>query len=239
MGKDSFGPGLRLAWLMSETARTGRLSGRPGRGLIWAILGLFCLVNLALLVRSYDGSIGSDYLFFYSGVVGAHLDGFRHLYDPVSQQKGLPPGYPQAVWAFAYPPLMAVLVWPFAYLPFWPSYFAWMAFQFASWLFAWRILAPETRSLRRMWLLALFAVYAVTFGLRMGQSDGYIAACVAGAWALTGRGRPYLAGFALALASVKPHLTWLIPVALVNKLVSLSDVPSSQILKAFAKNTLS
>lgn len=52
---------------------------------------------------------------------------------------------------------------------------------------------------------------------------------------------PDLADVLSTVSRLKCHMyeNALIPVALVNKLVSLSDVPSSQILKAFAKNTLS
>ena len=132
------GPWDRVARLVVPLVQTGRLPRLPGNALVWAGLGVFCAVNLFLLVRSYNGSIGSDYLFTYSAVVGAHLDGFNHLYDPISQQRGLPQGYLQADWAFRYPPIIAVLAWPLGSLSFWPGYFIWFAVELGGWIIAWR-----------------------------------------------------------------------------------------------------
>ncbi|MBL8795805.1 MAG: DUF2029 domain-containing protein [Planctomycetia bacterium] len=114
------------------------------------------------------------------------------------------------------PPWTLPLVVPFGLLPARPAHLLWLCLQLAAVVWSadrlWLLFggAPEQRFVA--WLIALgFAPTLIT--LRMGQISGWLLFSVAAFLVCQRRGQDFLSGAALSLASIKPHLLWLVAVA--------------------------
>ncbi|MCK9985771.1 MAG: alpha-1,2-mannosyltransferase [Azoarcus sp.] len=108
-----------------------------------------------------------------------------------------------------YPPTFILLVLPLAYLPYLASWLAWLAATAVPFLAAIRTIIRGPAALP-------FALSAppVFFNVMYGQ-NGFLTAGLIGLGLARLRDRPLWAGILIGLASVKPHLGILIPLALI------------------------
>lgn len=113
------------------------------------------------------------------------------------------------VGRFMYPPTFIVAALPWAWLPYLPALTLWLAVTALPYLWlAIRLFAGSP------WAVpAALAFPACVYNAMFGQT-GFLLAGLIGLGLLHLHARPLLAGFLIGLASVKPHLGVLIPVAL-------------------------
>jgi alpha-1,2-mannosyltransferase len=108
---------------------------------------------------------------------------------------------------YGYPPFAAFCLIPFALLPFRPAL---VLFSITGMLAlgagAWAFFADEERMTRRDFTLAglliTFSFFPVYYSLYMGQVNALLFLCVALVLYFTRRGRPWCAGFFIALAAL-------------------------------------
>ena len=110
---------------------------------------------------------------------------------------------------FMYPPTFMFLVAPLAFFPYLLSLALWLGITAVPYLAAMRRLLPG----RFGWPLAL-AAPPVYFNVMYGQS-GFLSAGLIGLGLVLLRSKPVWAGVLIGLASVKPNLGVLIPLALI------------------------
>jgi hypothetical protein len=108
-----------------------------------------------------------------------------------------------------YPPTFIFPVLPLAFLAYLPALFVWLAGTLAAYLLA-------VRAVIGRWALALPLALALppTFFNTMFGQTGFLSAGLIGLGLAKLRAAPLLAGVLIGLASVKPHLGILLPVAL-------------------------
>ena len=113
------------------------------------------------------------------------------------------------LFAFMYHPGMLLLLWPLAYLPYVAGYVAWVSVGMAACCIA---VAGSGRG----WPLALLVVVtpSTLWTILCGQSSLLVAALLVGGLRLSPH-RPVLGGMLIGLATYKPQLGLLVPVALV------------------------
>jgi hypothetical protein len=159
-----------------------------------------------------------DFLFFSMGARIGLDHGWSHLYDLELQRKAfaqLRPGHPwDDVSRYINPPPLAWLIVPLAWLPAPLGYASWVALGLAALVGAWRLAALGTQGQRAVLLLAALAWYPVVVAVRTGQPSLLLLGLVALSWFLLDRGRPNLAGVALALTAIKPTAALLMGPAL-------------------------
>lgn len=153
--------------------------------------------------------IHSDFHAIWSYARVALTDGGRAVYDPAHLWQaelalGRDPTRP-APLPFAYPPHFLLLIAPLAWLDYAPAYLAWVLVTGA--LFVLGVAGLRTRGL--LLLLAPATAAAIIYG----QTGLLIAGLLVGALRAVPT-RPILAGVLFGLASCKPQLGLLIPVAL-------------------------
>ena len=113
------------------------------------------------------------------------------------------------LFAFMYPPSMLLLLWPLAWLPYALGYVLWIAIGVAA--------SVATIGVRHGgWPLGLLLAVAPStlWTALCGQSTLLLAALILGGLLLSTR-RPVVAGLLLGMATYKPQLGILVPVALV------------------------
>ena len=184
--------------------------------LVLALAVVGAVLSLRLLSLARDGfpSVGeSDFAIYWSGGWLVRYGG--NPYDPAAlvaaeRVAGLEEPDPGLnLWN---PPWMMALVLPLAFLPFWLATATWFLVQFGLFLACgaalWRYYAPGDR---RTWIgLVLGAGFMPgLYGLRMGQMSVWLLLGVAGFLIAERAGRDVLAGAALALLTIKPHITYL------------------------------
>lgn len=108
-----------------------------------------------------------------------------------------------------YPPVFIIALYPLALLPYLPALVAWLSITAIPYVLALRS-ALQTRS---AWLLA-FASPPAFYNLMYGQT-GFLSGGLIGLGLAKLYSNPVLAGICIGLASFKPHLGILIPLALV------------------------
>lgn len=125
-------------------------------------------------------------------------------YGAITEQQTRGVGF--APWM--YPPTFILIIAPLAYLPYLLSWLAWLALTAAPYIAAVRQILPA----RLAWPLA-FAAPPAFFNIMYGQTGFLIAGLIGMALALLER-RPLLAGLLMGIATCKPHLGVLLPLAL-------------------------
>jgi hypothetical protein len=177
-------------------------------------------VALALLAVSgterYLGGFGSlgsgDFVEYWSAARLAMHGG--NPYDPaallaVERAAGWPRDDPLLMWN---PPWTLALVMPVALLPFEVATFAWLLVQLGllltSGFFLWRYFAPQSK---RYWVGLLVAACFIPawIALSLGQISPWLLAGVVGFLWAGRRGWDLAAGAALALLTIKLHVTYL------------------------------
>jgi hypothetical protein len=201
--------------------RWGRL--RPHVAL-WIFLAL-ALVQLPVLltalanwgytpwVRPGYSDFGQYYLW---ARIGLHA-GWNHLYDlAVQRHEWLALGGSNTiVW---YPnvdtPPQAWLVAPLALLPLPLGYAIWMLLIASAFLLTWRLVAPGRGLARWASLAVALAASPIVVGFLLGQAVVLVVAGVAASWWFLRHRQDELAGLVLVVIVLKPHLGWLVPLAL-------------------------
>ncbi|HEV2036611.1 MAG TPA: glycosyltransferase family 87 protein [Candidatus Dormibacteraeota bacterium] len=112
------------------------------------------------------------------------------------------------------PPPLAWLAVPFSPLPFRLAYWLWSLVLLIALALTWRLAAPGQGRVRLIYLAAAIGWLPVIYGLTLGQPVLFVAAGVAGCYALLLRDRPAAAGAALAVLVLKPQVAFLVPAAL-------------------------
>jgi Glycosyltransferase family 87 len=119
------------------------------------------------------------------------------------------------VYTYLHPPLVAWLFAPLTIFSEPVAYALWSGLSAVALLFAWSIAAPFTGLARVTLLLAAIGLWPVLLAFYFGQPVILQMAAVAASWWLCARGKPVLAGIALAVAIfLKPQDIVLLPVTL-------------------------
>lgn len=199
-----------MEWLNQE-----RLTVYPR--IFIALYLLFCLALVFSALRSptgltdfLDRPLGTDFSQFWVASALALGGDPAEVYDfPqfLAAQKAL--FHVNFPFPWVYPPTGLLLVLPLALLPYLPSLAVWLAVTMAPYLAVLRRLAPHPL------VMSLSLAYPGTFQNFVHGQNGFLTAALVG-WGLFLVDRaPVAAGLLLGLASFKPHLMILVPLALV------------------------
>lgn len=185
-------------------------------------LALFAVVNVATLAWLVAGSsngvdangflLGTDFISFWT--TGAMLHAGGDPYDLAAHMAAQRTVFAarDAYTAFYYPPAFLPVCWLLACLPYFPALGCWLLATGTGFVAALRPwLARARLELPSAWLLAAFP--AMPLVITHGQTTFLVGALLAcGLWLVPRR--PLLAGLLIGLATMKPQLGLLVPVAL-------------------------
>ncbi len=155
----------------------------------------------SLLVREAP----AEFLFIREPMVDATQRTTRVMYGDITDEQANSVGW--APWM--YPPHFILLVAPLAYFPYWISYLLWLGVTAIPYVVAMRRILVS-----RVALAFALAAPPVFYNIFFGQTGFISAGCIGLGLSFVGT-RPALAGIFIGLASVKPHLGLLIPIALI------------------------
>jgi hypothetical protein len=113
------------------------------------------------------------------------------------------------IMPWLYPPTFLLIISPLALLPYLPSLVVWLGLTLAGYLVIIRRIAPHHSTL----LLSL--AFPGTFQNFFHGQNGFLSAILLGGGLLLLENYPVAGGVLLGLASYKPHLVPLIPIALI------------------------
>ncbi|MGI4747618.1 MAG: glycosyltransferase family 87 protein [Janthinobacterium lividum] len=185
------------------------VSGRPIRYLYttFVILSALLMFSGAVGYRAYPHD-SNDFFAFnsFSRFIRQHPPMLIYDQELLRHFQDLPHN---KLLAFMYHPAMMLLLWPLAYLPYDVGYVLWVGIGLVACCVA-------IAGSRDGWPLALLVVVAPStlWTALAGQSTLLLAALLIGGLLLSPR-RPLLAGLLIGLATYKPQLGLLVPVALV------------------------
>lgn len=198
--------------------RADWLDAARARGYLRVVALLNAAMLLFLLATSHGGIdrngflLGTDFLSFWT--TGHMLQAQGNVYDTAAhiaaQRSFFAPqdGYT----AFFYPPTFLPFCWPLGLIGYFPALAIWLAVTGAAYLFAVRGWLGQARLAQPM-VLVFAAFPPVLITITHGQTSFLVAALLA-LGALWVPERPWLAGFLFGLATIKPQLGLLVPVAL-------------------------
>jgi alpha-1,2-mannosyltransferase len=192
---------------------------------ILLLAGIFGLLGwtLALLVLTGHVSVlgpGTDWLAFY-GAARAYLDGrIALIFDSAAFTAYLNADFgswlaqPLAFRPWVYPPSFLLLLVPFGALPLAASY---VLFELASGAALLLALVVGSDRPEERWLVIVsgFWCFGAAHTVMQGQNAFLIAALLIGGWRAI-RFSPVLGGVLLGLATIKPQLFVLVPIALIG-----------------------
>lgn len=197
--------------IVLSTNRTGSwaASGMASRTVFIVFSAMFALLSAFMLVGYVEHPHpANDFFAFhsFSSFVRWHRPVLIYDQRLLEQFQDLP-GH--KLFAFMYHPGMLLLLWPLAYLPYVAGYVVWVCVGTAACCIA-------VAGSRRGWPLALLVVVtpSTLWTILCGQSSLLVAALLVGGLRLAPH-RPVLAGMLIGLATYKPQLGLLVPVALV------------------------
>ncbi|MEO8743930.1 MAG: glycosyltransferase family 87 protein [Candidatus Dormiibacterota bacterium] len=181
-----------------------------------ALFALFDLYQWALAFAS--DKFHNDFTFYYVAARIGLAHGWSSIYNLQLQQVELDAigsGIKIAQLArYISPPPLAWLALPFAPIPYSVGYWAWSTLLLIALGLTWYVAAPGGGRIRLIHLAAALGWLPVIYGLQLGQPGLFVAAGVAGCYALLLAERPFLAGLALGTLAFKPQLAFLVPAAL-------------------------
>ena len=231
--------------------------GARRQRVIWSITyahwlcygGLVAVLICAYMTILVHGAfLGVDFACFRAASIvlaqGGNPYDFGQLWHAENALYNLPhhvrPGTPAyyALNRYYNPPLFATLLWPLARLPYAVGYgiYATIAGALAA-LGAWFVVQSLGWTRHRQAAIALTLVSPCVFlTVWNGQQSTLLLAALGLALSSLRRGHPGLAGAALALGWVKPHL--LVPIALAVPLVGLSGRAMLRMYGGFAITTM-
>jgi len=154
----------------------------------------------------------SDFFAQWSFGLFARLDDAALIYDGDALhqfQLTLEPALRQ-FFPYPYPPTYLFVVWPLSWLSYRTAYLVWDIATPA--LFLWAVFGSRWRT-NLLWFVLLAPITIIT--LILGQNGLLTSALIVGGMRLM-RDRPVLGGVFLGLATIKPQLGVLIPLALIG-----------------------
>jgi hypothetical protein len=153
--------------------------------------------------------VGGDFSHFWMAATLAWGGDPTGAYDPATLQGALAAffGLPLK-YAFPYPPTFLLVLLPLALLPYLTSLAVWQSTTLTGYLLVLGRIAPHPLAL---WLSLIFPGVYLNFSF--GQNGLLSAALLGGGLLLLNR-FPLSAGVLLGLLTYKPHLAFLVPVAL-------------------------
>lgn len=218
---------------MSSQAGDSQLS-KPLALILWAIFAAYLIYVASMFIGGYraaaTGGIpwytdftqtyaaslvvreaGAIYLFADEPLFLALVDTARLAFGPeLSGRQAIAAGRVAGPWL--YPPSFIFFIAPLAFMPYLAAYLAWIAATAIPYLVAIRQILRDGSAWRNAWPIAL-ASPSTYSNLMYGQT-GFLSAGFIGLGLQLIQPRPLLAGVFIGLASVKPHLGLLVPLAL-------------------------
>jgi hypothetical protein len=184
-----------------------------------ATAGLFAVYDLYQWAIAYRSDrFHNDFTFYYAAARIGLAHGWPSIYDLHLQQAeldALGSGITIAQLArFISPPPVAWTALPLTALPYPVAYWTWSMLLLAALGLAWYMAAPAMSRARVIFLAAAVGWLPVIYGLQLGQPGLFVAAGVAGSYALLRAEKPIWAGIALGALALKPQLAFLVPLAL-------------------------
>ena len=189
---------------------------------LWILLlaCVFLMGELAFVVCRYDDWLGaSDFIEYWSA--GQLLQGGQNPYDfealyAVERRVGWVKERPLVMWN---PPWLLALFYPLLMLPFGVAATIWFGLSLGILLgctvLTWRLFVPLTSPARLLVPLLATVIFApALLTLRMGQVSVLILLGIVGFLHLEGKGNDFWAGAFLVLLTLKPHITYLLWVAI-------------------------
>jgi len=177
-----------------------------------AAIAATLLACWGMLSVSFSAEQG-DFAAFYTGAAIARDGDFHHLHDPARQiaiEKAIVPARAGYTY-FVRPDVYAALLAPLALLPFRGAFAVWIALQMlilcACCWWAARRFGPDA--------LPLAALFPLTvFSAAFGQDAVFWLGVLVVGWWLDERGRAFAGGLVFGLVLLKPHLAFLLPLAM-------------------------
>jgi hypothetical protein len=188
------------------------------RGYVFLLALVQVALIIVLLATARNGVdlngflIGTDFISFWTS--GRMLVEGANVYDSLAHIAAQREFYAQEgeYTAFFYPPSFLLFVWPLGAMAYFPALAAWLALTGTAWLAAvrgwFRALGLKGPSVV---LVTAFPPAIIT--LTHGQTSFLLGALLGGGLLLV-RQRPWSAGVLIGLATIKPQLGLLVPVAL-------------------------
>lgn len=180
---------------------------------------LFALFDLYQWAQAYAADhFHNDFTFYYVAARLGLAHGWPSLYDLGLQQAGLDAIGSRITVAelarYISPPPLAWAALPLTPLPYVVAYWVWSGLLVAALVLAWHLTAPGAGRARAVLLAAAVGWLPVVYGLQLGQPGLFVAAGVAGSYALLRARRDFWAGVVLGAVALKPQLAFLVPPAL-------------------------
>ena len=180
-----------------------------------AALAVLSILDIGLAAAATSWQIGTDFRLPYAAAEIGLRQGWSHMYDPDLQRSAvLALGHSDLFQPYLNIPVWAFLVAPMTSIPYPVAYAIWVAAMVSALLAAALLAAPPDRLVRIIYVGAAFGSLDVALGPGFGQPSALVALAIVACWRLLRAGRPALAGLALALMTVKPHIALLAPFAL-------------------------
>jgi hypothetical protein len=169
------------------------------------ILVFACVASLGFIFLEAMGSVGSDFLAFWSAGKLAVAGKAAVAYDPVLLARIQATVGRRDVFAFVNPPPLLLAIWPLGLLDYPAAWGVWIAATYSLWLAATRRLYPELS-----WPIA---AYPGALLAAWHAQTGFLTSAIQAAAAGMLRERPFIAGLFVGALIIKPHLAVLFPVA--------------------------
>jgi Glycosyltransferase family 87 len=178
----------------------------------WLALALALATLLALVASSVGWNPHADLQDFVEYWAAGRLNSqAQNPYDPsglYEVERTVSPRLTEAIMMWN-PPWTLPLAMPFSWLPAQTSHALWIALQLTALLVSvdwlWRLYGGPAQYRWLAWLLSV-GFLPTFFALRMGQISPLILLALVGFLYFERRGQGALAGAALAVATIKPHL---------------------------------
>jgi hypothetical protein len=157
----------------------------------------------------------NDFKLYYGAASVGLRSGWQRIYEAALQRQAVAAAWPGKGWLpFVSPPPLAWLAAPLTLLPAPAAYAVWAFLMAACLVAASQLAAPRDGLARTLWAGLALGFLPTYVAVASGQVAALIALAVAAAWALLEREREWLAGLALLPIALKPHIAFLVPVAL-------------------------
>lgn len=195
-----------MAWLNKE-----RLTVYPRIFVaVYLIIYAYWIFSGSGIIDRNNNPIGGDFIGFWAAskiiLSGNPSDVYNHEKLFTTEQKIT--GVPYLIPIF-YPPSYLLLIAPLALLPYFFSLIIWLAITFLLYLLIVRRIAPHPAT---VWLAIAFPG---TFQNLIHGQNGFLTATLLGVGLLWVDRFPFASGILFGLLTIKPHLSVLIPVALI------------------------
>jgi hypothetical protein len=175
------------------------------------VYGSLVLQGSGLLDRN-GCPIGGDFILYYAASQQVQGPDKLAVYDveQLSQlERQITQYKKQEYLGWFYPPILLLLVYPLAKLPFVGALVLWLGLALAAYLAVGQKIAPHP------WTWVVMLAFPGTFFNIINGQNGFLSAVLIGQCLLLLEERPRLAGIMLGLLVYKPHLGFLLALALV------------------------